>query len=117
MKTPYILGFPLMALALASCGNQTERNAAREASSDAESAADTAGRISFATGEVTETSDGSMTIAHGPVEDIGWPAMTMAFEAQSPDMIQDIAVGDRVRFGFRESETGYVLTSVEKVGP
>ena len=117
MKTTYILGFPLMALALVSCGSQTEQNAARENTKDVEVTSDAAGRISFATGEVAQISDGSMTIAHGPVEDIGWPAMTMAFEAQSPDMMQDIAVGDQVRFGFRESETGYALTSVEKVEP
>lgn len=63
-------------------------------------------------GEITALSSGGVTIEHGPVEEIGWPAMTMEFAVTDPAMIDAVAVGDRVDFGFRESEIGYALTSI-----
>ncbi|WP_339649555.1 copper-binding protein [Halopseudomonas pelagia] len=43
---------------------------------------------------------GMMVIAHGPVEALGWPPMTMSFKA-SPDLMRDLKEGDAVMHGFR----------------
>ena len=117
MKTRHILSIPLFALALASCGAETGRNDVQPNPDTTEASRENSGQIFSATGEVTETSIDSVTIAHGPVEEIGWPAMTMAFEVQFLEMVRDTAVGDRVRFEFRETDTGYVLTSIETIEP
>lgn len=66
------------------------------------------------TGSVTGLAGDRVTISHGPIEGLGWPAMTMAFQAPSTEMTQDIAEGDRVSFQFREDGGSYVLTSISK---
>lgn len=40
----------------------------------------------------------TVTIAHGPIAALGWPAMTMAFRVHSADMLNGVAVGARVHF-------------------
>ena len=95
---------------LVACSDDTEAD--REHAIYAEEATPAAHQVYETSGEVTALSDGSITIDHGPVEEIGWPAMTMAFEVTDPAMIETVTVSDRVDFGFRESETGYALTSI-----
>lgn len=56
---------------------------------------------------------GTITIEHGPVPEIEWPAMTMAFEADEQQR-NEVAVGDRVSFNFRTGTEGNVITSVAK---
>lgn len=67
-----------------------------------------------AVGQLTGISERTVTIAHGPVPELGWPEMTMAFEAGASAWTDDLAVGDRVSFAFREAAAGYVLISIEK---
>ena len=45
-----------------------------------------------------DRSAGSITLKHDPITALGWPAMTMAFPVQSPDMLKDLVVGQRVHF-------------------
>lgn len=65
-------------------------------------------------GDITEISGNTVTISHGPIEGIGWPAMTMGFSVSSPDMLSGLSVGDPVNFQFRKAGSGYVLTSINK---
>jgi Cu/Ag efflux protein CusF len=67
-----------------------------------------------ATGHVTVITADRVTISHGPVGGLGWPAMTMTFQAGSPAMLQGIGVGDPVAFQFRKSGSDYVLTALTK---
>ena len=45
-----------------------------------------------------DTRANTVTIAHGPIAALNWPAMTMAFRVHSPEMLNGIAVGARVHF-------------------
>jgi len=56
---------------------------------------------------------GTITIDHGPVEAVDWPVMTMAFEADESERMK-VKVGDEVAFGFRMSDAGSEITSIEK---
>jgi len=40
----------------------------------------------------------TVTIAHGPIAALGWPAMTMAFRVHSAEMLSGVSVGQRVHF-------------------
>jgi Cu/Ag efflux protein CusF len=95
-------------LPLAACGEQASEERSRVAETGQ------AERTFAGTGEVTALASDSVTIDHGPIAEIGWPAMTMAFKApsSSPDLVTDVAVGDRVNFEFRESDGDHVLTSI-----
>lgn len=41
---------------------------------------------------------GKITIAHGPLENLGMPAMTMAFRAGDAAMLDQVKAGDKIRF-------------------
>ena len=51
------------------------------------------------TGTVTavDAAAGTVTIAHGPMPEVGWSAMTMTFGA-NPALLSGVAEGDRVAF-------------------
>ena len=51
------------------------------------------------TGTVTavDAAAGTVTIAHGPMPEVGWSAMTMTFEAD-PALLAGVAEGDSVAF-------------------
>ena len=78
-------------------------------------AAQATGEVHSGNGDITEIADGRVTISHGPVETIGWPAMTMRFRTDSPEMVQGLSVGDPVNFQFRQAGEEYVLTSISRV--
>ncbi len=41
---------------------------------------------------------GIITLNHGPIASLGWPAMTMAFRVHSAAVLQGVSVGQRVHF-------------------
>ncbi|MDQ3127101.1 MAG: copper-binding protein, partial [Chloroflexota bacterium] len=57
----------------------------------------------------------SITLSHGPVASVKWPAMTMGFSKTVPKAFPEIKEGDAVRFKFKEGgPSGYELVEVEK---
>ena len=119
----YTAAMLFASLALASCGQSDDRNTQVVGPDSASSpsgtnagaqAAQPSGEVHSGNGDITEISSDSVTISHGPVESIGWPAMTMTFLAPSPDMLQGLNVGHPVDFQFQQAGDQYVLTSIEK---
>lgn len=103
------LALPLL---LAACGeNANTPPENRQATESAQEAKEYS-----AAGKVTAIGGDRVTISHGPVEGLGWPAMTMTFRAGSPEMAQGVSVGDQVSFGFRQDGSAYILTSLSKGG-
>ncbi len=41
---------------------------------------------------------GTITIAHGPMPALKWPAMTMKFKVESTSVLKDVTVGKKVHF-------------------
>lgn len=72
-------------------------------------------RTASAEGTVTAVDDeaGTITIDHGAVPAVDWPAMTMAFEADEASR-KEVAVGDEVAFDFSMSDSGSRITSISK---
>ena len=56
---------------------------------------------------------GTITVDHGPVPAIEWPAMTMAFEADE-QLRSEVSVGEGITFEFRTGSEGNVITSITK---
>ncbi|MBU2408126.1 MAG: efflux RND transporter periplasmic adaptor subunit, partial [Gammaproteobacteria bacterium] len=71
-----------------------------------------------AEGKVESVDQDGVTISHGPVATLKWPAMTMGFAKPKPTAFPEIKPGDRIRFEFKEGgPTGYELKSVERLQP
>lgn len=62
-----------------------------------------------ATGKVVEKSDRQITLAHGPVESLNWPAMTMAFDLAKPELARCAAKGSMVDIRFSADGGRYVI--------
>lgn len=63
-------------------------------------------------GRITVLSGASITIAHGPVASLQWPAMTMAFTLQRADLARGLSVGDTVAFRFHQDGSRYIVTEI-----
>lgn len=55
---------------------------------------------------------GTVTIAHGPVESMKWPAMTMTFKVKDKKMLDKVKQGEKVDFSFVQSGKDYMITRV-----
>lgn len=122
MMKIYTAAMLFASFAVAACGQSDEANT-QAVGGDATApsgmnvgaqSAQPSGEVHSGNGDITEISSDSVTISHGPVESIGWPAMTMTFLAPSPDMLQGLNVGDPVDFQFQQAGDQYVLTSINK---
>ena len=51
-------------------------------------------------GEVkkVDKDSGKVTIKHGPIENLGMPAMTMVFMVKNPPMLERMNAGDKINF-------------------
>jgi len=74
-----------------------------------------AARTASGEGMVTaiDAEAGTITLDHGPVPAMNWPAMNMAFDAP-PEVRDQVAVGDAVTFEFEASAAGNRITSIGK---
>ena len=71
-----------------------------------------------AEGKVESVAPDGITISHGPVAALQWPAMTMGFAKAAPSAFPEIKPGDQVRFEFKEGgPMGYELVSIQRLQP
>lgn len=55
-----------------------------------------------------------ITIAHGPLENLAMPAMTMTFKVVDKSWLDSFKVGDDVRFFPEHRSDGYTVVKMEK---
>lgn len=103
-------------IAVAACGkgeNTAQQTAMANMPQAGQPPANQPDQVYSGTGMVKTMAGDQVTISHGPIAGIGWPAMTMTFTA--PDgLAAGIKPGSTVDFSFRESAGQHVLTSIRK---
>jgi membrane fusion protein, copper/silver efflux system len=67
-----------------------------------------------AAGRVVELEREGITLEHEAVPALKWPAMTMPFRLERPDLARGLKAGDRVRFHFRQQGDEAVVTALER---
>ncbi|GAB2626761.1 copper-binding protein [Novilysobacter erysipheiresistens] len=103
---------------LAGCSSPNDQSAGRTEASIAETtqtAVPPSTTVASATG-VVESVDAeakTVTIAHGPVAALEWPAMTMTFQAPNVDLTA-VEEGDEVSFDITSSGTDTTITSITR---
>ena len=68
-----------------------------------------------ATVKKVDKAAGKVTLAHGPLKNLGMPAMTMTFKAKDAAVLAALKEGDKVRFVAEQSGGDYLATKLEKV--
>ena len=68
-----------------------------------------------ATGVVkkVDPAKGTVTLAHGPVKELNWPAMTMVFTVKDKALFDKLAVDRKIEFEFAQQGSNYVVTAVK----
>lgn len=79
-------------------------------------AAGAANGLHEASGRITAISGQGVTISHGPVGSLNWPAMTMQFSFARGELARGLAVGETVTFRFREVSGAYVIDEISETG-
>ena len=116
MKKCYILMGVLTAIALAGMSSVS-------ASEQSHSSMKTMDRMAAAEGEAVQaegvvkaiqSEQAKITINHGPIPSLNWPAMTMDFPLEDKAVAAQVKAGDKVRFEFLpDSPRGYLITRIE----
>lgn len=63
--------------------------------------------------EKVDTQAGRVTVAHGPVKTMNWPAMTMTFKVKDKTLLHKFADGKKVEFDFVQEGKDYVITTMK----
>ena len=73
------------------------------------------GQAHHATGTIknVDAAKGTVTVDHGPVKSLEWPAMTMTFAVKDKTLFDKLAVGKKAELKFSQDGKGYVVTSVK----
>lgn len=66
-----------------------------------------------ATGTISAIEPNSVTIDHGPVASLDWPAMTMSFAVPPSVDAAELRPGMPVRFSFEQVGDTYSLTAID----
>jgi Cu(I)/Ag(I) efflux system periplasmic protein CusF len=68
-----------------------------------------------ASGTITrvDAAAGRVTIAHGPVQQLKWPAMTMSFGVGDRALLERAQPGKKVDFQFAKQGSDYVITKID----
>jgi Cu(I)/Ag(I) efflux system periplasmic protein CusF len=70
----------------------------------------------MASGEVTKVdkASGRVTLKHGEIKHLDMPPMTMVYRVRPPQLLDQVAVGDRVRFAAERIDGNYTITALSK---
>ena len=60
-----------------------------------------------------DSAKSTVTIAHGPVSTMNWPAMTMTFKAKDKALLEKVKPGQKVDFEFVQQGKDYIVTAVK----
>ena len=56
-----------------------------------------------------------LTLRHGPILNLDMPAMTMVFQVQNPSALDQVKVGDKVKFAADKVGGTFTVTRIEAV--
>lgn len=77
------------------------------------SAAANAAHKATATVKNLDEKAGVVTLSHGPVATLNWPAMTMGFKVKDKSLLSKLAQGKQVDVEFTKEGKDYVITGVK----
>jgi Cu(I)/Ag(I) efflux system protein CusF len=111
--SPALLLFVSLPLAASAAGHSAHDHSGRSMSverAEAERVYTTVGVV-----QAVHEAEGKVTLNHQPVPALNWPAMTMRFSLESPDQLEGLKPGDRVRVFFRNEGRTAIIVEIERL--
>ncbi len=70
----------------------------------------------MASGEVTkiDKANARLTLKHGEIKHLDMPPMIMVYRVRPPQLLDKLAVGDRVRFAAERIDGNFTVTALSK---
>jgi len=59
-----------------------------------------------------DPASGTVTLAHGPVESLRWPARTTSFQVRDKTLFAKLTIDKKIEFEFKKQGASYVITGV-----
>jgi Cu/Ag efflux protein CusF len=122
-RLPLILTIAVLGTAIAACGKKPAEPMADAVPAATSSAPDgsmanmdmNGAVMAKGTGTVMfiDKAAGTITLDHGPIDAIKWPAMTMAFKANPVTLLDTVKVGDVVSFDLKMTEGVGEVTAIQ----
>ena len=112
MQTTHFGGAIALSLIFAACGETQTLATENQLLPEADQAPAQAGQVHSGSGKVQAIAGDQVTIAHGSIESIGWPAMTKTFSSPT-GLPPGVQAGTQVNFSFRQDNGAYALKSVQ----
>ena len=83
---------------------------------DTKTSKDNAEKMPEGRGKVIEidAKSGKVTLAHEPIEELGWPAMTMGFKVKDSNQLEKLKAGDEVEFALKADEPNQYM--IQRIG-
>lgn len=115
MKARATLIFSIL-LAAASAASAQQVPDAGHAAHAAHAGHEAAAKLELADGEVKkiDSETGKITLRHGELKNLRMPGMTMAFRVQDGAMLEQVKVGDKVRFAADRVNGAITVVQLEK---
>jgi Cu(I)/Ag(I) efflux system protein CusF len=114
VKLSIMLSSSVVALTLTACNKQPAASSGPQAAASTErSPTVNKSAEGRGTGTVTaiDAKAGQVTLDHGAIPEVGWPAMTMSFGAD-PAILSSIEVGDKVAFDMTTANGTPKITAI-----
>ncbi len=94
---------------------EASKTASAPATTASAPAVKSAGHQAEGTIDSVDLKEGTLSLNHGPVASLKWPAMTMEFKVANTSLLKDLKPGAKVAVEFIERQPGeWVITSVKK---
>lgn len=113
MKFAHMFAMAAAAIATAGAGGQTAPASAADHAAHHPSAV--AAPQSDAEVRKIDKEQGKVTLRHGPLENLGMPAMTMVFKVSDAKMLDGLKEGDRVKFTAEKVNGAFSVTALQVV--
>lgn len=83
------------------------------ASQEATGASSTSAAMTDGEVRKIDKSTNKITLKHGELKNLGMPPMTMVFQVKDPAMLEQVNVGDKVRFSADRVNGAITVTAIE----
>ncbi|MFC0589416.1 copper-binding protein [Novosphingobium aquiterrae] len=120
-KTMMIAALLALPVGLSGCGKKAETPKAEAPKAEASTGAmpgmemPVGSKMGKGSGTVTaiDAAAGKITLDHGAIPAVDWPAMKMGFSAK-PELLKGVAVGDKVDFDVTVTGSAGEVTAIKK---